>query len=102
MKWTQEISDRILGRLKEKIPNAKCPMCGSANWKLNGPFSPIVLQEEFAHYNVVGKLTLVPCVALGCQVCGDTHLMNLLVIAPDILEMLASTGSSQEKEEHHG
>jgi|ERR1017187_1718142 hypothetical protein len=95
MKWTKEFGEKVLAVLKQKIEKARCPLCGSASWSLIG-YSPIVIQEELTHYNILGTLKTIPTVSLTCQVCGNTHQLNLKVLAPDLAKEVFKAPSETE------
>ena len=56
----------------------RCPLCGNLKWTLVEGFVYVTLQPDFAGtYVGTGGL---PSVALVCANCGNTHLLNLVVL----------------------
>ena len=73
-----EARDEIIAALNERIRITACPLCGTNGWTLADGFAPLALQESFFGFRVGGPV--LPCVALVCNNCGNTHLINLLNI----------------------
>jgi hypothetical protein len=80
VKFSNEVLERILAALKRRFPLLpECPLCGQRNWQVNsGGFVFVPLQQDST--NVVIGGPQMPCVALICMTCGNTHLLNLIVL----------------------
>ena len=77
-RFTEETRNEIIAALNERIRITACPLCGTNGWTLAEGFAPLALQGGFYGFQV-GERVL-PCVALVCNNCGNTHLINLLNI----------------------
>ena len=80
-----KVLNRIIGKIASKGQPRKCAMCGVTAWTVGqyvtlqaanhalGPAVPWVppYGSHTANY---------PCVAVYCSNCGNTHLVNLLVL----------------------
>jgi len=76
-RFTEEVRSEIWDALnkRRRLP---CPLCETNDWTLADGFLPLALQEDFYTHRVGGPA--LPCVALVCNHCGNTHLINLLTI----------------------
>lgn len=80
MKYSEEVGARIIARLNQVAPNLKCPLCQTDNWVIaNGYVFLPVHQHSFAFLRGGGSGEL-PCAAITCKVCGNTHLLNLVML----------------------
>jgi hypothetical protein len=76
---TLKISEGVNPRLSEalqrrRLPNP-CAVCGWQTWTLLGGYVNLQMVR------IPGKLHLVevmPCAAMVCENCGNTHLLNLI------------------------
>ena len=75
--FSEETRREILSTLHERIKIPACPLCGTNTWTLADGFVALPLQEGFSATFAVGVL---PCVALVCNHCGNTYLINVLNI----------------------
>lgn len=72
-----QLQARVIAQLQQKWRTSTCPMCGQNTWEVHGHVTlnlgnvPGVLQ--------VGGPVL-PTVAVVCQVCGNTVLVNLVAL----------------------
>jgi RNase P subunit RPR2 len=80
MRWSQDVASKIIAKLNQVLPNMKCPLCHTDDWIVASGYvflsayeHPSSMMREL--YRKGGEL---PCVAITCKVCGNTHLMNLL------------------------
>jgi hypothetical protein len=65
-------------------------MCGVLNmgWTLvDGYVAPLVQDEPSGLFALGGKT--LPCVAISCNSCGNTHLLNLLTLGLAAMELNA-------------
>ena len=76
--FSEETRREILSTLHERIKIPACPLCGTNTWTLADGFIALPLQEGFSAFEVGGPA--LPCVALVCNNCGNTYLINLLNI----------------------
>ena len=96
MKYTKETSDRILAAIDERLPEGRvgpCPICGTTDWKLASGF--VVLKVEARVRGMAFGGPAIPCAAIVCKNCGNTHLMNLVVLG---LEDLFQPEPESEKQ----
>jgi hypothetical protein len=87
MAFTPEQSERILARVRERTgpePGTSirdCPICGHSEWGLQqGGVVFLILQSPDAGGSLVLGGPTLPSVALVCGRCGNTQLLNLLVL----------------------
>ena len=76
--FSGEIREEILRTLQERIKIQACPLCGTNTWTLADGFVALPVQEGFSAFEVGGPA--LPCVALVCNNCGNTYLINVLNI----------------------
>ena len=99
MKFTPEFKARVVEALVAKLPDRRlgaCSLCGTLKWTLVDAIVVTHTQEEFPKI-VLGGQSL-PSIALVCTNCGNTHLLNLLVLGlGDLLEK-SEQEDSQKKE----
>lgn len=70
---------RILRALKERVPDTvTCPLCHHSRWALSEGFYLLVVQDDPAVVHLGGKG--LPLIALTCENCGNTHLLNALLL----------------------
>ncbi len=96
------IRDRILAAIdaKRKAPTANCVICGFDEWSfgvyhlLPSSLDPQKRPDLFGG-------SLAPYVAIVCGNCGNTHLLNLLLLGftPEQLKELAYDPPSSPSEE---
>lgn len=71
--------DQIQRALKRSgVTSRACAMCGTSSWILADGWVFLSLTDNFNGLEVGGPG--LPCVALSCAKCGDTHLFNALVL----------------------
>lgn len=85
MRLTRETKKRILAAIKQRVPDAgACPLCRSPHWTLAEGLVFLVLQEQPAGQEPAVPVSLggsgLPCAAIICTNCGNTHLLNLLTL----------------------
>lgn len=78
---TPEITEKVRQHLLEKWKGRGCPMCEGGPWQLaNGGAVNIALSPA-ARTMPVSPLRALPCMAVVCQSCGYTALINLVMVA---------------------
>jgi predicted nucleic-acid-binding Zn-ribbon protein len=84
MALSPEQKDKILDRIKERTQTIrKCVVCGNNTWELSDGF--FSMQENLSKLNLGGRGQ--PCVAVTCNNCGNTNLLNLMVLGlGDLIE----------------
>lgn len=79
MPFTPQDKERIIAAIKEKAPQfGRCVICGQANWSLQDGFVTPTLQSNLKSVTLGG--TVLPSIALTCSNCGNTHLLNVIVL----------------------
>jgi hypothetical protein len=59
----------------------RCPFCQTNNFTLSdGQVQLVVSEMGSTQYIVVGQLKTLPSIALVCQHCGNTLLLNMIVL----------------------
>jgi hypothetical protein len=76
MAFTAEQTEKIVAVLRERVPNAKCPMCHTDNWQLEDGLVIHPVQHDAKGLVLSGPS--LPNVALLCTTCGNTQLLNVL------------------------
>ena len=78
MKFTPEVANRIIARLNEVIPARRCPLCGTDDWIVVSGY--VFLSVDVQSWSLVRGRGVgeIPCTAITCKVCGNTHLLNLI------------------------
>lgn len=74
-----DIRGEITSAIATKHVTGRCPLCGNLQWTLAEGFVYVTLQPDFAGVYVGGSGGL-PGVALICTNCGNTHILNLVVL----------------------
>lgn len=89
--FTQDQKERIVSAITQRAPTVTaCPVCGNAQWTLADGLVLLPLQTPEAGI-VLGGPGL-PCAALTCTRCGNTRLLNLIVLGlRDLLEKHSGT-----------
>lgn len=91
---TPEDSARILQAIQERVPNvAPCAVCGTRNFTLGEGFVRLDLSELHSSAIRIGGPAL-PSVALVCQNCGNTILLNLIVLGLTDLAVAPPRGAA--------
>ena len=78
MTLSQEARSEILAVLNDRIKGSACQLCHTSAWTLADGLVSVGLQEDFSAFQVGGPA--LPCVALVCNNCGNTCLINLMTI----------------------
>jgi hypothetical protein len=89
--FTEPQKKEILAKILEKTKGqlGVCPICRNPQWTLNDGIVSLIVQEN-VHHMVIGGPTL-PCVSMTCVNCGNTQLLNLLILGlGDILGVKAA------------
>lgn len=69
--------EELLNKLSEKWNNAQCPYCGSKHWTVDPNI--MTLSPTYSRPHKEG-IELLPVVAVTCQECGNTVLVNAVVL----------------------
>lgn len=82
MKFTSDVAKRISKHLDELLPGMKCPLCHTDDWIIaNGyVYLPVEEYTDPLYRSVARKSGELPCAAITCKLCGNTHLLNLLAL----------------------
>jgi len=81
MKFSEEVGQKIVAALRQRLPNQKlspCAICGTNAWFINKGYVRLSIQEDLLGAVLGGKAF--PMIALICTNCGNTHLLNLKVL----------------------
>lgn len=86
MALSPEQKNKILDRIKERTRTVRsCVVCGNNKWELSDGFTFLTIQENLSTLNLGGRGQ--PCVAVTCNNCGNTNLLNLMVLGlGDLIE----------------
>jgi hypothetical protein len=83
---SEQDGEIILKRLAERLPGGApgaCSLCGTSDWTLNGYVSLGVQDRPSGAIFMGGPI--LPLVTFACTNCGNTHLLNLLLLGLDDL-----------------
>ena len=70
--------DKLIEELNKKWHGNGCPMCGNASWVVSDKVFEL---REFNNGDfIVGNVPIVPIVTVSCDNCGNTVLVNPLVL----------------------
>ncbi len=79
MVFTEQQRDEIIAAFREKAPAFKaCPVCGKKAFSLQDGMIPLTVQKEPGVMSIGGPS--LPCVGLICDNCGNTVLINLMIL----------------------
>ena len=78
MKFTKAAAEKILAALNKQGAPKICALCGKGPWALADAFYFLTAHQEMPNISV-GKPGM-PLVAMVCQNCGNTALINLLTL----------------------
>ena len=70
--------EKLLKQLDEKWKNVHCPYCNDHKWTADPNIVTIVKVEEDKKMNLGGRFQ--PFIAVTCGCCGNTALVNALVL----------------------
>jgi len=80
---SEQLQKLVIQAIEKKMPDAVCPLCKSPDWNVQLGTSFLPLKTE-AGYSSSWNQNALPVVALICGNCGNTHLLNLFVLLPDV------------------
>jgi|SRR5579862_1204756 len=76
-----EVGKRLLAAIQERTGGQKpCVLCGHTQWTVNTAFTAIQVSKNPLETVLGGPGQAMPTVAMICTHCGNTHLLNLLVL----------------------
>jgi len=81
-----DFQNRIIAALRRKAPPAPhCPVCGVSDWAIQG--GVFYHRESIrTEWSVSSSGSSLPCAAMVCKNCGNTHFLSLSVLDPDLLK----------------
>jgi len=80
MQTRQQATAKVLQRVNERIGRARsCAVCGHTDWAVDSAVVNLSLSNN-PHIGLVIGGAQMPTVPLVCKHCGNTHLLNLLVL----------------------
>jgi len=93
--YSEKEQKEIIAALNAKIPNPpSCALCGKNQWQISGKYIYLVLQEEPKSLTSQNVESL-PCIAIICGNCGNTHLLNMYMLGVGHLTGLIEKKESQ-------
>jgi hypothetical protein len=73
------IRERLARTIDERIGERGCPLCGKSEWSLlDGFVAPTIFEDLSRRFAMDGRM--LPCVAIACRNCGNTHQLNITVL----------------------
>lgn len=83
----QEILDKITAAINEKTGGQKpCVVCGQTKWIVVDKFVVLTVGNDPVQLRIGGET--MPLVPVVCTICGNTNLMNLMVLGFSDLSLL--------------
>lgn len=70
--------EKFLSEINDKWINKNCPMCGQNGWQIVPDMAALVNLDERGGIQLGGKI--MPFIAITCTNCGNTILVNPLVL----------------------
>lgn len=70
--------EKLIETINKKWKTKTCPMCGENNWNIDSDMMAMMRVDEEKNVQLGGRM--IPLVALTCNECGNTVLVNPLVI----------------------
>ena len=80
---SEELQKRVIEALNIKAPDTTCPLCHTKRWNVVAGTTLLGLKSSSAYGSSYTQNGL-PSVAIVCLNCGNTHLLNLTVLLPDV------------------
>ena len=74
----KEIQQRLINALSAKVPKPQCPMCKKDSWSVGEGY--VVLPASPTPNEIHMGWRQYPLVAVTCSNCGNTQLINLIVL----------------------
>ncbi len=79
MAFSQADKETILAAVKLRIPvMGACPICRIPNWAIGDGFTLVMTQDSPKGVVIGGPV--MPCVSIICTNCGNTVLLNVLIL----------------------
>jgi len=79
MASNEEIVQRIIQKLSDKTgPMRPCSLCGHAAWTVGNQYVVVSLSPQPTQSRLGGPVY--PTIGVICSHCGNTHLLNLLIL----------------------
>jgi hypothetical protein len=88
VRLTEAHRRRVLEAVTEAIGNFRpCAVCNTKKWTIDHSIVPLAAQDHLEGLDRASKI--LPCVALTCTRCGNTHLLNMITLGrKDLLDEL--------------
>jgi hypothetical protein len=87
----------IAAAIEKRHAVTKCPVCGDAQWNLPQGIVLLRLQADLMAVPwsplSKGETTMLPCAPLVCKSCGNTLLINLVMLGVDLSDLTHPEGS---------
>lgn len=94
MGFTEDDRSHILAALRSRIQTAECNLCRTTSWTLADGFVSVGIQNDLSSFQIGGPS--LPCVALICNNCGNTCLINVMSLGLRHLAQKAKTEAHQD------
>lgn len=89
-----EVMERILGAMRERVPNWQpCAVCAQSNWQVIDGLVRIAVADDLTGPAGLGPRAM-PLVAVMCNICGNTVLLNLMILG--LADLVSELGARLE------
>jgi hypothetical protein len=78
VKYTKAAAEKIVEALKQQGATRACALCGKGPWALADAFYFLTAQQDLPNVSV-GSPGM-PLAAMVCENCGNTVLINMLIL----------------------
>jgi hypothetical protein len=103
MKLTLDQQNKLVAKLNEVWKNKVCEICNQTNWMIDDTL--FELREFHGGRTVLGSGAIKPIITISCNSCGNTKIMNAIllgIVDPNNPEGEISEGNKGEEEKKEG
>lgn len=87
---------RLLELIDDTWRKKNCILCGESKWTLSGTVFEMREMQQEGDIGIDKKLPIFPVIPIACQKCGNTHLINPVVIGLFDEDLLDEEGELDE------
>lgn len=94
MPTKKEIQETILAAIKEKVGKNNCSLCGNKSFRVESGYVMLPINDELNGPVRIGGPSL-PCIPLICDNCGNTNLLNIIMLGLDVSKLIEDPEKSE-------